>query len=152
MAIVLSVNGREHAVDVDAQMPLLWVLRDVLGLTGTKLGCGVSQCGACTVLIEGESVRSCVFPVGALGGRRVSTVEGAGQVLEALQQAWVEHQVSQCGYCQSGMLMSAVALLKKNTRPTHDDMARELTNICRCGTYPRVERAILSAAARLNTK
>ncbi len=152
MAIALNVNGHAHAVDVDAQMPLLWVLRDVLNLTGTKFGCGVSQCGACTVLIDGESVRSCVFPVGAVAGRKVSTVEGKSHILEALQQAWVAHQVPQCGYCQSGMLMTATALLTKNAHPTRDDIARELTNICRCGTYPRIERAILDVAAQLSAK
>lgn len=148
---MLNVNGREHALEADPQMPLLWALRDILNLTGTKYGCGVGQCGACTVLVEGQAQRACVLPVGAVAGRKVSTVEASEErILQALRTAWIEHQVSQCGYCQSGMLMAATALLAKNAHPTAQDIAHELTNICRCGTYPRVERAILAAAAHLS--
>lgn len=150
-ALVVHVNGTTHAIDADPQMPLLWVLRDVLNLTGTKYGCGVGQCGACTVMVEGIAVRACVKPVGDVVGKQVSTIENqSNATLQTLREAWIEHQVPQCGYCQSGMLMAALDLLAKNMHPTQEDIARELTNICRCGTYPRIERAILDAASRLN--
>lgn len=150
--LVVEINGTTHTVVADPQMPLLWALRDVLNLTGTKYGCGVSQCGACTVLVDGAAVRACVKPVGEVAGRQVSTIENmSNATLQLLRETWIEHQVPQCGYCQSGMLMAALALLQKNAHPSPDDIARELTNICRCGTYPRVERAILDAASRLNS-
>jgi len=150
MAIALSVNGETYTVDVNEQMPLLWVLRDVLNLTGTKFGCGVGQCGACTVMVGHEAVRSCMLPVALLEGRPVKTVESRAQrSLQELQRTWISHQVPQCGYCQSGMLMAAVGLLEKNANPTQADIARDITNICRCGTYPRIERAILEAAETL---
>jgi isoquinoline 1-oxidoreductase alpha subunit len=149
MAITLHINGKPRSVDVDPRMPVLWVLRDVLDMTGTKFGCGVHQCGACTILVDGAAVRSCLMPVEQLAGRHVTTIEGASRPLRELQQAWIDHQVPQCGYCQSGMLMAATALLGSNANPSRDDIAREITNICRCGTYPRIERAILAAASRL---
>ena len=145
--IRLQVNGREQAVDVPADVPLLWVLREELKLTGTKFGCGIAACGACTVHLDGDAVRSCVYPVSAAAGRSVTTIEGlehhAGP---ALQRAWIAHQVPQCGYCQSGMLMSAAALLKAHPRPTDRQIDEAMTNICRCGTYPRVKAAIKQAA------
>jgi isoquinoline 1-oxidoreductase alpha subunit len=149
----LKVNGKAHALpsaQVDPQMPLLWVLRDVLELTGTKFGCGVAACGACTVHLDGEPVRSCVMPLAACEGRAVHTIESLGQPTpHALQQAWVQHQVPQCGYCQSGMLMAAAALLARNTEPSDADIDAAITNLCRCGTYPRVRAAIHTAAASL---
>jgi isoquinoline 1-oxidoreductase alpha subunit len=145
--IKLDVNGAERSVDAAADTPLLWVLRDHLNLTGTKFGCGVAACGACTVHVDGAPVRSCVMPVAAAAGRKVRTIEGlAGQRLSALQQAWIRHQVPQCGYCQSGMLMAASALLAKTPAPTDADIDREITNICRCGTYQRIRAAILEAS------
>lgn len=150
-ARVVDINGSAQPVAVDPHMPLLWVLRDVLNLTGTKYGCGVSQCGACTVLVDGAPVRACVKPVGEVVGHQVSTIENmSNTTLQLLRETWIEHQVPQCGFCQSGMLMAAVGLLNKNASPSQEDIARELTNICRCGTYPRIERAILDAASRLN--
>jgi isoquinoline 1-oxidoreductase alpha subunit len=150
----LSINGRSHAVPdaaVDPNMPLLWVLRDTLDLTGTKFGCGVAACGACTVHIDGQAVRSCVVPVSAVVGQAVRTIEALGtpEQPHALQKAWVVHQVTQCGYCQSGMLMSAAALLAKNPNPNDADIDAAITNICRCGTYPRVREAIKTAAREL---
>ncbi|WP_342131793.1 (2Fe-2S)-binding protein [Hydrogenophaga sp. OTU3427] len=144
----LVVNGQAHEVEVDARMPLLWVLRDVLNLTGTKYGCGVAACGACTVRVAGEAVRSCVTPVATVAGKPVSTIEGlaAGGRLHRLQQAWIDEQVPQCGYCQSGMLMAAAALLERKPRPTDADIDAAMTNLCRCGTYQRVRRAIHRAA------
>lgn len=147
MKVNLNVNGKERVADVDADTSLLWTLREELGLTGTKFGCGVAQCGACTVHVNGEAVRSCVMPASAAQGQSVVTIEGLAQTPEArLQQAWIDEQVSQCGYCQSGMLMAAAALLKAKRKPTEKDIEQAITNICRCGTYPRVKRAILRAA------
>jgi isoquinoline 1-oxidoreductase alpha subunit len=132
-------------------MPLLWALRDVLNLTGTKFGCGVAACGACTVMVDGQAVRSCVTPLSSVQGRAVRTIESLGSASQphALQKAWVQHQVPQCGYCQSGMLMAAAALLEKNRNPSDADIDAAITNLCRCGTYPRVRAAIKTAAAEL---
>ena len=147
--ISLSVNGKEHSVDVGSDMRLLWVLRDILGLTGTKFGCGMSLCGACTVHLDGEPVRSCVMPVSVAAGKNITTIEGLSpDGSHPLQQAWVEHQVPQCGYCQTGMIMSAAALLKKKPQPTDTDINESVTNICRCGTYVRIRAAIHTAAKK----
>ena len=140
-----KINGKAVELDVETDMPLLWALRDELGLTGTKYGCGVAQCGACTVLLDGEPVRSCTLPVSAAIGRKVTTIEGLG-CKSALQKAWIEKQVPQCGYCQSGMLMAATALLARKPRPTDADIDASITNLCRCGTYPRIKSAIKAAA------
>lgn len=148
----LSVNGTTHEIEVDPEMPLLWVLRDELGLTGTKYGCGIAQCGACTVHIDGQAVRSCQEPAGNLEGVEITTVEGlgAGQALHVVQEAWITHQVAQCGYCQSGQIMAAAALLAQNPDPTDDDIDQEMSaNLCRCGTYPRIRDAVKTAAAKL---
>jgi isoquinoline 1-oxidoreductase subunit alpha len=144
----LNVNGKSLQVDAEPAMPLLWVLRDLLNLTGTKFGCGVAACGACTVRVGGEAVRSCVTPVSAAVGRPVQTIEGLGQPgrPHPLQAAWIAEQVPQCGYCQSGMLMAAAALLEKKPRPTDADIDAAITNLCRCGTYQRVREAIKRAA------
>lgn len=152
----LTINGRQLAVNdaaIAPDMPLLWVLRDVLDLTGTKFGCGVAACGACTVQVDGQAVRSCVMPVAAVAGKAVRTIEGLGttEAPHALQQAWAQHQVPQCGYCQSGMLMAAAALLQKNPKPTDADIDAAMTNLCRCGTYPRVRAAIHTAAAAMRS-
>ena len=147
--IPLVVNGQEHKVDVSPDMPLLWVLRDVVGLTGTKYGCGMALCGACTVHLDGEPVRSCVLPVSAAEGKKIVTIEGLSPKGEhPVQTAWVEHQVPQCGYCQSGMVMAAVALLAKTPKPTDADIDAGITNICRCGTYVRIRAAIHTAAKK----
>jgi isoquinoline 1-oxidoreductase alpha subunit len=145
--IKLKVNGKDHSVDVEADTPLLWVLRETIGLTGTKYGCGVAQCGACTVHINGEAQRSCQVPIGDLKGD-VVTIEGlsADGKSHPIQKAWLEHDVPQCGYCQSGQIMAAAALLKQNPKPTEQDVNDAMTNICRCGTYPRIRAAIASAA------
>jgi len=140
-----KINGKAVELDVETDMPLLWALRDELGLTGTKYGCGVAQCGACTVLLDGEPVRSCTLPVSAAIGRKVTTIEGLGGK-SALQKAWIEKQVPQCGYCQSGMLMAATALLARKPRPTDADIDASITNLCRCGTYPSIKSAIKAAA------
>ena len=146
--IKLTVNGRVHSVDVEPEMPLLWVLRDHLKLAGTKYGCGISQCGACTVHLDGEPVRSCIVTAGQAAGKKVVTIEGlAARGLHKVQKAWIEHEVPQCGYCQTGMIMSAVALLEKKPRPTDADIDDAMTNLCRCGTYARVRKAIHAAAA-----
>ncbi len=150
----IFVNGapRPLADDLaDPALPLLWALRDLLGLTGTKFGCGVAACGACTVHVDGEAVRSCVVPIGSLQGRRVVTIEALGRAdaPHALQRAWVAHQVPQCGYCQSGILMAAAALLAKNRRPSDAEIDAAIGNVCRCGTYPRIRAAIRAAAAEL---
>ena len=148
----LAVNGEIHDIDVDPRMPLLWVLRDELGLTGTKFGCGIAQCGACTVHVDGKARRSCVTPVSTVKGE-VTTVEGlsSGDARHVVQEAWVEHQVAQCGYCQSGQIMSAVALLESNTTPSDEDIDTAMSgNLCRCGTYPRIRAAVKSAASRLS--
>ena len=146
----LNVNGKEHAVDgVDEATPLLWVLRDTLGLVGTKYGCGVAQCGACTVHLNGAPVRSCSVPVSAAAGQAITTIEGLaqGDKLHPLQAAWIEHDVPQCGYCQAGQIMSAAALLKQKPNPTDADIDAAMNgNICRCGTYPRIRKAIHAAA------
>lgn len=150
MAITVTVNGQEHSLDVEPQMPLLWALREQLGLTGTKFGCGISACGACTVHLDGRPVRSCVLPVSAADGKTVTTIEGLAShgVLHAVQEAWIAHQVPQCGYCQSGLIMSVVGLLAQNPAPTDDQIDAAITNICRCGTFARVRRAIHSLAQR----
>ncbi|XOV87576.1 MAG: (2Fe-2S)-binding protein [Pseudomonadota bacterium] len=148
----LTINGRTESVDADPEMPLLWVLRDKLGLLGTKYGCGIAQCGACTVHIDGEPMRSCVLPVSAVSGS-VTTIEGlAGKDgLHPLQAAWIEHDVPQCGYCQSGQIMSAAALLARKKNPTDDDIDEALAgNYCRCGTYIRIRRAVHAAASYYN--
>ena len=146
--ISLTVNGQRHDVDVSADMPLLWVIRDVVGLTGTKFGCGLSQCGACTVHLNGEPTRSCVTPASSAAGKAVTTIEGLSPTAShALQLAWIAEQVPQCGYCQSGQLMSAAALLAKRPDPTDAEIDAAMTgNICRCGTYQRIRRAIHRAA------
>ena len=146
--IELNVNGSTHRVEVDPETPLLWVVREQLGLLGTKFGCGISQCGACTVHLNGVPVRSCVTPVAAAEGVEVTTIEGiGGEGLSALQQAWIEVQVPQCGYCQSGQIMSATALLQANQNPSDDDIDRAMQgNVCRCGTYPRIRKAIKKVA------
>jgi len=149
----LNVNGRAHSVDVEAEMPLLWVLRDHLGLLGTKYGCGTAICGACTVHVDGQAVRSCTLPVAAAVGRKIITIEGlSAGGLDRIQQAWIEHEVPQCGYCQTGMIMSAAALLAQNPRPTDADIDRTMTNLCRCGTYARVRKAIHALAAEGGAK
>jgi isoquinoline 1-oxidoreductase subunit alpha len=146
--IALSVNGKTYNLDAEDDTPLLWVLRDTMGLTGTKYGCGIAQCGACTVLIDGVPTRSCQVPAGGLAGRTVTTIEALapnGQ-LHPVQQAWIDLDVPQCGYCQSGMIMAAVALLRDKPKPTDADIDAAITNICRCGTYQRVRAAIHAAA------
>ena len=152
----LSINGQTHTLAdaaVDPAMPLLWALRDVLNMTGTKFGCGVAACGACTVLVDGQAMRSCVLRLSALGGRKVVTIEALGSAEDPhpLQRAWVLHQVPQCGYCQSGMLMAAAALVANNPNPTDADIDAAITNICRCGTYPRIREAIKTAAKAART-
>lgn len=143
----LLVNNQLHEVDVEAEMPLLWVLRDILDLKGTKYSCGIAQCGACTVHIDGEPVRSCVTPVSAAVGKRIATIEGlAANASHPVQQAWIKHQVPQCGYCQSGQIMAAVALLEKIPQPTDADIDAAMNNICRCGTYVRIRAAIHDVA------
>jgi isoquinoline 1-oxidoreductase alpha subunit len=144
----LTVNGRAHRVDVDPDTPLLWVLRDTIGLTGTKYGCGIAQCGACTVHVDGIAMRSCSVPLSAVEGRQITTIEGLAQngVLHKVQQAWLDHDVPQCGYCQCGMIMAVAALLKDKPKPTDADIDSNITNICRCGTYQQVRAAIHAAA------
>lgn len=143
----LTVNGRAHALDADPATPLLWVLRDHLNLTGTKYGCGISQCGACTVHLDGTAVRSCVTPLAAAAGKQVTTIEGLSEdASHPVQQAWIEHDVPQCGYCQSGQIMAAAALLATNAAPTDDEIDAAITNVCRCGTYQRVRRGVHRAA------
>src|ERR1700761_5387198 len=137
MTVQLKVNGVNHTLDVEDDATLLWVIRDELGLTGTKFGCGIAACGACTVHVNGQAQRSCQIPAAAVAGQEVTTIEGiSANGVTAVQQAWIDHQVPQCGYCQSGMIMAVTALLKTNPRPTDDDLAGAITNICRCGTYP----------------
>ncbi len=144
----LNVNGRVRTVDVEPEMPLLWVLRDELGLPGTKYGCGIAVCGACTVLIDGQPVRTCTLPASAAVGKKVLTIEGlSAKGLHRVQQAWIDHEVPQCGYCHTGIVMVAVALLEKNPRPTDQDIDAAITNLCRCGTYARVKKAIRALAA-----
>ena len=147
----LNINGARAQVDADPAMPLLWVLRDLLHMTGTKFGCGVSACGACTVQVDGQAVRSCVTPLAGMAGKRIVTIEALGSAAapHPLQTAWVEHQVPQCGYCQSGMLMAAAALIAAKPNPSDADIDAAITNLCRCGTYVRVRAAIHTAAAAL---
>jgi isoquinoline 1-oxidoreductase subunit alpha len=144
----LDLNGKTVTLDADAAMPLLWALRDSLNLTGTKFGCGIAACGACTVHVDGQAVRSCVTPLSAVVGKKIRTIEslGSAEKPHALQTAWIAEQVPQCGYCQSGMLMAAAALLEKNPKPSDADIDAAMTNICRCGTYQRVRKAIHRAA------
>jgi isoquinoline 1-oxidoreductase alpha subunit len=148
MQITLAVNGESRTAEVDEDTPLLWVLRETLGLTGTKFGCGIAACGACTVHVNGTAVRSCSVPASAMQGQAITTIEGLASkdAPHPLQAAWIAHQVPQCGYCQSGMLMAAASLLAHNPHPTDADISAEVTNICRCGTYERVRRAIHSVA------
>jgi len=147
MIAKLQINGQHHELDVDPSTPLLWVLRDHLGMTGTKFGCGIAQCGACTVHVDGEAVRSCIFPVESAQGVEIKTIEGLSEGgSHPLQQLWVELNVPQCGYCQTGVLMAAAALLKKTPKPTDEDISLYVNNICRCGTYPRIRDAIHKAA------
>ena len=151
-----KINGEEHSLDVEPEMPLLWVLRDELGMTGTKFGCGVASCGACTVHVNGNAVRSCVLPVSAVEGQEVTTIEGLAEslvafyepsALTAVQQAWIDYQVPQCGYCQSGMIMAVSSLLTANPNPTDAEIDASINNVCRCGSYPRVRKAIRSIAS-----
>ena len=144
----LSINGKTHDVDVDDNTPLLWAIREQVGLTGTKYGCGVAQCGACTVHIDGAPVRSCSFPVSAAVGKKITTIEGLAESgkLNKVQQAWIQHDVPQCGYCQSGMIMAVTALLQEKPKPTDADINAAITNICRCGTFQQVREAIHSIA------
>ena len=145
--IKLTVNGKTHDLDVEGDTPLLWVIRDEVGLTGTKFGCGVGACGACTVLLEGEPTRSCVLPMSAVAGRSITTIEGlSADKSHPVQKAWIAESVPQCGYCQSGMILTAAALLKRKTKPTDTEIDSAMTNICRCGTYDRVRKAIHRAA------
>jgi isoquinoline 1-oxidoreductase alpha subunit len=149
----LTVNNRPVVVEDAPDTPLLWVIRDSVGLTGTKFGCGVAQCGACTVLVDGAAVRSCSVPVGTVAGKHVTTIEGlargpAGETLTRVQEAWIDHQVPQCGYCQSGFIMATTALLAKTPHPTDAQIDESLTNICRCGTYDRIRAAIHQAAGQ----
>ena len=146
----LTINGETRTLDLEPEMPLLWVLRDELGLTGTKFGCGVAACGACTVEVDGMAKRSCVLPLSAVEGKAVRTIEAApDKVVQALQQAWLKLQVPQCGYCQSGMILAAAALLRQNGEPSDADIDSAITNICRCGTYQRIRAAIHAAASAL---
>lgn len=151
--ITLHINGETHELDVDPSTPLLWVIREQAGLTGTKFGCGIAQCGACTVHLNGEPIRSCVTPVRAANDQQITTIEGIGRGeagLHAIQQAWIDEQVPQCGYCQSGQIMAAVALLDTNAAPSDADIDAAMSgNICRCGTYPRIRRGIKRAAQTL---
>jgi isoquinoline 1-oxidoreductase alpha subunit len=148
MPFTLTVNGTEHTLDVEPEMPLLWVVREKLGLTGTKFGCGIAACGACTVHLDGRAVRSCTLPVSAAVGKQVLTIEGLAQAgaLHKVQQAWIANQVPQCGYCQSGMIMAVAAFLGDNPHPTDAEIDAGITNICRCGTFARVRTAIHHAA------
>jgi isoquinoline 1-oxidoreductase subunit alpha len=145
----LTVNGKAHQVEVDPSTPLLWVLREQVGLTGTKYGCGIAQCGACTVHLNGEAVRSCSLPVSEAEGKQVTTIEGLAQngVLHKVQKAWIDHDVPQCGYCQTGMIMAVAALLRQKPKPTDADINESITNICRCGTFQQVREAIHAAAS-----
>jgi isoquinoline 1-oxidoreductase subunit alpha len=147
MTVRLKVNGVAHVLDVEEEAPLLWVIRDEIGLTGTKFGCGIAQCGACTVHVNGKAQRSCVTAVGSVQDAEITTIEGlSANGLTPAQQAWIDHQVPQCGYCQSGMLMAVSALLAANPHPSDDDLAQAVTNICRCGTYPRIRAAVRALA------
>ena len=144
MAITLTVNGTQHTLDVEPEMPLLWALRETLGLTGTKFGCGIAACGACTVHLDGRAVRSCTLPSSAADGKSVTTIEGLAEngTLHRVQQAWVANQVPQCGYCQSGLIMAVAGFMAQTPQPTDDEIDAAITNICRCGTFVRVRKAI----------
>ena len=143
----LEINGKSYEIEAEADTPLLWVLRDIVGFTGTKFGCGMGQCGACTVHLDGQAMRSCVMPAAACEGMAITTIEGLSENnSHPLQLAWIEHAVPQCGYCQSGQIMAAASLLKTNPSPTEQDIEEAMTNICRCGTYPRIRKAIAEAA------
>jgi isoquinoline 1-oxidoreductase subunit alpha len=146
--ISLSINGQSHHVDVEDDTPLLWVLRDTIGMTGTKYGCGIAQCGACTVHVDGVAMRSCSIPVSTVAGKHITTIEAiaVNGKLSAVQQAWLDNDVPQCGYCQSGMIMAVTALLKQKPKPTDADIDAAITNICRCGTYQQIRAAIHAAA------
>ncbi|AOW75704.1 hypothetical protein A3Q34_01750 [Colwellia sp. PAMC 20917] len=150
--ISINLNGREQLFDVEDDMPLLWLIREEAGLRGTKFGCGIAQCGACTVHVDNQAVRSCMYPAVAAQGKQVNTVEtlGSKEAPHALQAAWIKHQVPQCGYCQSGMMMAAAALLASTPNPSSDDIDTAMTNICRCGTYSRVKAAILDIAKEMS--
>jgi isoquinoline 1-oxidoreductase subunit alpha len=148
--IRLIINGATHEIDADPQTPLLWVIRDRLDLTGTKYGCGIAACGACTVLVDGAQTRSCSMPIGAVDGSRITTIESVAESgWEPVQQAWIEKQVPQCGYCQSGMIMASIDLLTRHPNPSREQIRESVSNLCRCGTYQRVEDAILLAADKL---
>ncbi len=150
--ISITVNGQTHELDIEPETPLLWVIRDEIGLTGTKFGCGIAQCGACTVHVDGEAMRSCSIQVGDVAGKHVTTIEGLSpDSKHPVQQAWLAEDVPQCGYCQSGQIMAAAAFLKEHPRPSDADIDANLTNICRCGTYVRIRRAIHRAAALMKT-
>lgn len=152
MAIAFNLNGQDVSVDVDAATPLLWVVRDHLGLTGSKFGCGILQCGACTMHVDGAAVRTCALPVSQVEGKTIATIEslaGEDGTLSPLQEAWVKHNVPQCGYCQAGQLMAASALLNANGDPSDDEIEEAVSNLCRCGTYPRIKAAIKAVAADL---
>ena len=153
-SLTLIINTKEYTIDVDPKMPLLWAIRDLVGLTGTKYGCGISQCGACTVHLDGTSVRSCSIPVSAAANKSITTIEGLSlDNSHPVQQAWIQEQVPQCGYCQSGQIMAATALLTRNPNPTDKDIdAAMQTNICRCGTYPRIRKAIKTASLLMSQK
>jgi len=146
--ISLNINGKKHEVDVDPKTPVLWVLRDHLDLVGTKYGCGMAQCGACTIILEGAAVRSCVMPVSSVANKKITTIEGISENGDhPVQKAWIEHDVPQCGYCQAGQIMTAVALLEKNPKPSDDEIATAMHgNICRCGTYLRIRAAVKTAS------
>jgi aerobic-type carbon monoxide dehydrogenase small subunit (CoxS/CutS family) len=151
MAMDVEVNGKSFIIEADPSTPLLWVIREELGLTGTKFGCGIGACGACSVHVEGEIARSCSIPVAAVAGKRITTIEGIAApngTLHPVQQAWIDAQVPQCGYCQSGQIMAAVALIKKTGLPSPAHIDQMMTNICRCGTYPRIRKAILAATGQ----
>ena len=145
----LTINGEAHNIDIDPDTPLLWAIREWVGMTGTKYGCGIAQCGACTVHIDGEAVRSCSFPVSAAEGKQIVTIEGLARngALHAVQKAWLANDVPQCGYCQSGMIMAVAALLKEKPKPTDKDIDEAITNICRCGTFQQVREAIHAVAS-----
>jgi len=153
MAITLNINGKDHEIDADPQMPLLWAIREKVGLTGTKFGCGIAQCGACTVIVDGNAVRSCNTPVAAAAGKSIRTIEGVSEKNDhPVQLAWQDLTVPQCGYCQSGQIMSAVALLERTPKPSDNEIDKAMAgNICRCGTYPRIRAAIHKAAGMSKT-
>ena len=151
--IDLKINGKKHLVDIESDTPLLWAIRDTVGLTGTKYGCGIEQCGACTVLIEKRPVRSCGITVGEVVGKNITTIEGlSSDSSHPVQKAWIPEQVPQCGYCQSGQILAAVSLLERKPNPTDKDIARSMLNLCRCGTYPRIKKAIRRAGKMMEVQ